>query len=396
MRAEIADIVRETLPKMIIPNHLRKVLTNIKNCRTAKLGYHKQVFCDNSECEYTEKLFNSCRDRNCPKCQGSKRLKWVYKRLDEVLPINYFHVVFTIPSILRKVFKYNKKLCYNFLFKAASQTLNEVSATNKKLKAKIGFIAILHTWTQLLHFHPHIHCIISGGGISLDKTKWKSCNENYFLPQKVLSIIFKAKLLKLIQEANKKNLIKYPETKTKPNEEYLNNLQATLNKASRGNWVIHTKKAFGGPSAVINYLGNYTHRIALSNKRIVSHKNGKVTFSWKDRADGNKRKLETLSSMAFMKRYIFHILPERFVKIRYYGFLASAKRKKNLELCRKLIDKSGIKKKEICRKVKEGLDEKIRMLSEPNSCPCCKKGLLVEPSGLIKEEEISLQKIKAG
>ena len=395
MNAEIADIVRDTLPQIVIPSHLRKVLTNIKNCRTAILGCHKHVFCDNPECTYSEQLYNSCRDRNCPKCQGSKRLKWVLKRIEEVLPINYFHVVFTIPSSLRKVFKFNKKLCYSLLFKAVSQTLNEVSAKNKKLKAKIGFIAVLHTWTQRLHFHPHIHCIISGGGISLDKTKWKSCNDNYFLPQKVLSIIYRAKLLKFIQEANDKGLITYPETKTKPNELYLNNLQATLNKASRCTWVIYAKKSFGGPSGVINYLGNYTHRIAISNKRIISYKNGKVTFSWKDRADGNKSKLETLSSMEFMQRYIFHILPKRFVKIRYYGFLASAKRKENLKLCKELIDKSGIEKKEIDIKVKNDLEEKIRLLTEPNSCPRCKTGLLVEHH-LIDNPEILLEKIKAG
>lgn len=395
MSAEIADIVRDCLLQMVIPNHLRKVLTNIKNCRTAKLGVHKHVHCDNPDCEYETELFNSCRDRNCPKCQGSKRLKWVSKRLDDVLPINYFHVVFTIPSILRKLFKYNKKLCYSMLFKAVSYTLNSVSATNKKLKAKIGFIAILHTWTQLLHFHPHIHCIISGGGISLDRTKWKSCNDNYFLPQKVLSLVFRGKLLNLIEQANKKGLLKYPNIEEESNKEYLNNFTATLKKASRCNWVIYTKKAFGGPTGVINYLGNYTHRIALSNKRIISYKNGKVTFSWKDRADGNKKKFETLSSMDFMQRYIFHILPERFVKIRYYGFLASAKRKENLKLCKKLIDESGIEKQEINRKVKEGLEEEIRLLTEPNICPCCKKGLLVDGSG-VNNEPLSEQKIRAG
>lgn len=395
MSAEIADIVRDCLPHMRVPDHLRKVLTNIKNCRTAKLGVHKHIHCNNPDCEYEVELYNSCRDRNCPKCQGSKKLKWILKQLDDVLPINYFHVVFTIPSVLRKLFKYNKKLCFNLLFKAVSYTLNSVSATNKKLKAKIGFIAILHTWTQLLHFHPHIHCIISGGGISLDGTKWKSCNENYFLPQKVLSLVFRAKLLNLIEEANKKGLLTYPKTLVKPNEEYLNNIEATLKKASRCNWVIYTKKAFGGPTGVINYLGNYTHRIALSDSRIKSYKNGKVRFSWKDRKHGNVIKFETLKVMDFMERYIFHILPKRFVKIRYYGFLSSAKRKENLKLCKELINKSGIKKKQINKKVKEGIQEKIRLLTEPYLCPCCKKGLLVDISEIIRNVA-SEEKVRAG
>jgi hypothetical protein len=395
MSAEVADVIRYCLPNLFITNHIRKVLTNLLNCRTGILGVHQYLYCDNPDCDYAIELFNSCRDRHCPKCQGSKKLKWISKQLNDVLPINYFHVVFTLPSTLRKLFKYNKKICYSMLFKAVSYTLNTVSATNKKLKAKIGFIAILHTWTQLLHFHPHIHCIISGGGISLEGTKWKSCSENYFLPQKVLCLVFRGKLLNLIEEANKKGLLKYPKTEEKPNKEYLNNLQATLKKASRLNWVIYTKKAFGGPTGVINYLGNYTHRIALSDSRIKSFKNGIVKFSWKDRKHGNITKTETLKAMDFMQRYIFHILPSRFVKIRYYGFLASAKRKENLKLCRKLIDKSGIKKQEINKKVKEGLDEQIRLLAEPKSCPCCKKGLLLDLADIV-QNDVSQQETRAG
>jgi hypothetical protein len=386
MSAEIGDIVRDLLPYLVITPHLRKVLTNIKNCRTIKLGRHKQVFCDNNDCDYSVELFNSCRDRNCPKCQGSKRLKWVLKQLKDVLPINYFHVVFTIPSSLRKLFKYNKKVCYNLLFKAASQVLNEVSAKNRKLKAKIGFIAILHTWTQRLHFHPHLHCIVTGGGISLDKTKWNSCHEHYFLPVKVLQIMFKGKLLQFLEQAYNDGLINYPETETDKNLLYLNNFHATLKKASRSNWVIYTKKSFVGPSAVINYLGNYTHRIALSNKRIISYKDKKVTFRWKDRRDGNKDKIETLDASDFIQRYMFHILPSRFVKIRYYGLLAGANRKKNIELSRTLIEQSGIKKKVIDKRIEQEIIKKIEELSAPKSCPCCKTGLLIENLDLLDQE----------
>lgn len=300
------------------------------------------------------------------------------KCMETLLPINYFHVVFTIPSILRKVFKYNKKICYGYLFKAVSETLNEVSIKNKKLKAKLGFILILHTWTQLLHFHPHIHCIVSGGGISLDKTKWKSCNQNYLLPKKVLEVVFRAKLLKFIKEADKKGLLKYPITEEKPGKSYLNNIKTTINNAYKLTWVIYAKKAFGGPTGVIKYLANYTHRIALSNKRIKQYKNGMVTFSWKDRKHNNEVKYETLTAYDFMQRFIFHILPERLVKIRYYGFMAGANRKSNVKLCKKLIEESGIKKERIDQKAISELKRKIKELKEPNICPKCNKGLLLD------------------
>lgn len=384
MSVELAAIVRDMLPVMIMPAHSRKVLTHIRNCRTAVLGRHKDTKCNNPECNHIEISYNSCRDRNCPKCLGAKKLKWISECMKAILPINYFHVVFTIPSILRKVFKYNKKICYSFLFKAVSSTLNEVSAKNKKLKAKLGFILILHTWTQLLHFHPHIHCIVSGGGISLDKTKWKSCNQNYLLPKKVLEIVFRAKLLKLIKEADEKGLLKYPETDNPPDKLYLNNLQATLKRAVRCTWVIYLKKAFGGPTGVINYLGNYTHRIALSETRIKQYTNGMVTFSWKDRKDGNKVKYETIKAYDFIQRFIFHILPSRFVKIRYYGFMAGKSRKTNIKLCKKLIIESGIKLERINQAAINSLKNKLKELEEPKVCPCCKKGLLLDMDSYIE------------
>jgi hypothetical protein len=393
MSSDIGDIVRDNLHKMIVPSHCRKVLTHIKDCRTAKLGGH-QLYCDDPNCNYTEISYNSCRDRNCPKCQGSKRLKWVSNRLEEVLPVNYFHLVFTVPSSLRKVFKFNKRLCLKLLFKATSETLNEVSLTNKKLKAKIGFIAVLHTWTQRLHYHPHIHCIVPGGGISISGDKWKSCSQHYLLPKKVLALVFRGKLLQFIENAYKKDLINYPETEE--NLKYLNNFYATLKKASRCNWVVYTKKAFGGPSGVINYLGNYTHRIAISNKRIVSYENGEVTFSWKDRRDGNKTKLEHVNAIDFIQRFMFHILPERFVKIRYYGFLASAQRKKYLRLCKELINKSDIKIQEIDIRVKQNIEDKLLELVTPNTCPYCKKGLLLDSLNSSDPNHMIIERIKAG
>lgn len=376
MVVEVADIIRDNINLMFFSSHIRKVLTHLKDCRTPKLGIHSIKRCDNKDCSHKEYTYNSCRDRNCPKCQGSKKNKWILQRLKEVLPVNYYHVVFTIPSSLRKLFLYNDKLAYNLLFKAVSETLNEVAAKNKKLKAKIGFIAILHTWTQRLFLHPHLHCIIPGGGISLETGKWKSCDQNYLLPQKVLSIVFKGKLLQYIEKAYKKGLISYPITKEE--HKYLNSVKSTLVQASRSNWVVYTKKAFGGPSGVLNYLGNYTHRIAISNYRIKSYKNKTVTFSWKDRKDNNKTKYERISAQSFIRRFSLHILPERFMKIRYYGFMATSNKKENISLCKKLIIESGAKLEYLNDKYIKRIEHKLEQDNEPKRCPICKKGHLID------------------
>lgn len=376
MIAEVADVIRDNINSMFFSPHIRKVLTHLKDCRTPKLGIHSVKQCNNNKCTHKEYTYNSCRDRNCPKCQGSKKHKWVLQRLKEVLPVNYYHVVFTVPSSLRKIFLYNKKIALTLLFKAVSETLNEVARKNKKLKAKIGFIAILHTWTQRLFLHPHLHCIIPGGGISLETGRWKNCDQNYLLPQKILSIVFRGKLLNYIEKAHKKGLINYPITKEE--HKYLNSVKSTLVQASRANWVVYTKKAFGGPSGVINYLGNYTHRIAISNYRIKSYKNNTVTFSWKDRKDNNKTKYEEISAQSFIRRFALHILPQRFIKIRYYGFMATAKKKENITLCKSLIIDSGSVLQELDNKFIERIEKKLETQNKPQMCPCCKKGYLIE------------------
>lgn len=382
MNIEVADILRDNINNMILPHHDRKVLTHLKDCRTPKLGVHSIKKCDNPKCNNKVISYNSCRDRNCPKCQGSRKLKWVLERLNEVLPVNYYHVVFTVPSSLRKIFLYNKKLSLNILFKAVSETLNEVAANNKKLKAKIGFIAVLHTWTQRLFLHPHIHCIIPGGGISLDNGKWIQCNENYLLPQKVLSTVFRGKLLDYLERSYKKGLINYPTTEEK--HKYLNSVKSTLVQASKSDWVVYTKKAFGGPSGVINYLGNYTHRIAISNKRIMSYENNTVTFSWKDRKDSNKTKYERIDAKAFIRRFSLHILPQRFMKIRYYGFMATSKKKEYILMCRRLIKESKIKEIVINNTYIDKIKEKLDANDKINICPCCKIGSLIDISDYEK------------
>lgn len=372
----IADLLKDHLQKMFFSPHIRKVLTHLRDCRTYKMGIHSINRCNNPECNHKEYTFNSCRDRNCPTCQGSKKQKWILERLKEVLPVDYYHVVFTIPSSLRKLFLYNNKIAYNLLFKAVSETLNEVAAKNKRLNAKIGFISILHTWTQRLFFHPHLHCIIPGGGISLEDNIWNHCDENYLLPWKILSLVFRGKLLQYLEQANKKGILSYPIINGE--RYYLKSVKSTLIQASKVNWVVYTKKAFGGPSGVINYLGNYTHRIAISNTRIKSYKNNMVTFSWKDRRDNNKKRYETIPVQDFIKRFSLHILPQRFVKIRYYGFLSTSRKKMNIDLCKDLIVRTKEKIKPLNNRFIEIIKEKLADNNNVKTCPSCQSGQLLQ------------------
>lgn len=373
-KVELADIIRENINKIKVTFYILKVLTNIMNCRTSRLGGYIK-FCTDEDCHNAEIYYNSCKDRNCPKCQGIKRSQWVSDRLEEVLPVKYFHVVFTIPFCLRKVFQFNNKLCYQLLFKAVSTTLIEVGIKNRKLKGvRLGFMALLHTWTQKLDLHPHIHCIVPGGGLSKDKKKWKSCHSKYLLPNKILSIVFRAKLLSYLEKAYDKGQIYYPDTES--DLKYINNFKATLKQASRVKWNIYTKKTFAGPAQVINYLGSYTHRVAISNSRIISLKNGVVKFKWKDRSDGNKTKEMELDAVTFLKRFILHIIPKRFCKIRYYGYMANNCRKKNIPLCRKLIKEAGLDTEEIDYELQKCIAARIQRLKASHICPVCKKGTM--------------------
>lgn len=391
---ELADIVRGTICRLTgINSYERKILQNIMDCRTAALGGHLYC-CTNDGCDYVEISYNSCRDRNCPKCQGQKRLKWISARLEEVLPVEYFHVVFTIPSILHDIFLYNKEYCFRLLFKAVSKTLLEVALQNRKLGIKPGFISVLHTWTQQLNFHPHIHCIVPGGGITPDKEKWKSCKRGYLLPRKILSCVFRGKLLSYLEKAHAKGELHFSgET------DYLNteeNFKLLLKKSTSSDWMVYAKKTFAGPAQVINYLGGYTHRIAISNRRILSFKDGEVTFEWKDRRDNNTTKIMTLDAVLFLKRFILHILPKRFTKIRYYGFMANACKTKSIALCRKLIKISGIETEKIDKDLKKTILSKLNRIKEANRCPLCGKGDLFIAEEVCKLNCVTVSPIRGG
>jgi hypothetical protein len=302
---EVTDVFRR-YQHLLGPVHSgsAKIIRDIKDCRTARLGGHVNR-CEKEECSHEEISYNSCRNRHCPKCQFLTRAKWVQERIDELLPVEYFHVVFTLPHALNPLILQNKKRLYDLLFKAASQTLKEVSQRN--LKAEVGFIAVLHTWGQNLMDHPHLHVIVPGGGLKekSGERKWIHCKKGYLLPIKILSQVFRGKFLSQLEKDHGK-------LKFKGKLEHLSNpseFKNLLIKSAEKSWVIYAKKPFAGPKQVISYLGNYTHRVAISNHRLLKIENEEVSFRYRDYKDENKKKVMTLHTKEFMRRFL--LLPCR-------------------------------------------------------------------------------------
>lgn len=318
-----------------LPAHKLKTLNDISNCRTGYFGGTLRK-CDN--CNHTEVLLHSCQNRHCPICQASNQAKWCDKQLEHTLPAQYFHVVFTLPSELNPLVFSNQKLLYTSFFKAASQTILELCADKKYLGATPGLIGVLHTWGQNLQFHPHIHFIVTGGGLSDKGVSFVHSRKKFFIPVKVLSRKFRGKFLSMLKDCFSNDSIYFSNTclKLKVADEqklFFDNLYSS-------EWVVYVKKAFKSPDHVIRYLGRYTHRVAISNSRIVSvDKIAKtVTFKWKDYRDNNKQKLMTLSAVEFIRRFSLHILPPAFRKIRQYGLLSNRVRSKRIAICRKILN----------------------------------------------------------
>ena len=322
----LAGIVRsnkkEYLKTYRVTSGQRKVLSAIEKCRTAALGGHKEV-CES--CGEIRISYNSCRNRHCPQCQYLPKEKWIEKRSLDLLPIPYFHVVFTIPDTLYDLFYSNQKVCYNLFFKAVKETLLTIAADEKYLGVKIGFLAVMHTWGQNLLFHPHIHCIVTGGGLTKEGG-WKSCPKNYFLPVKVLSALFKRKLLFYLKTAAKKEQIIIDQK-----------LAADMRHLYDKNWVVYSKPPFGSAKHVLAYLGRYTHRVAISNNRIKKITGSAVEFSWRDYKNNNQKKTMSLAPLEFMRRFLLHVLPSRFHKVRAYGLLSNHSRKILMPICRRLL-----------------------------------------------------------
>ena len=323
-RWELADVVRAHAHELdSLSLEQRRVLHAIAECRTAALGGHRRQ-CE--ACGHEELSYNSCRDRHCPKCQGLDEARWVEAQQRDLLPVQYFHIVFTVPTELHALFLTAPSVTYQLLFTAAAKTLEAVA--RRRLGAKIGFTAVLHTWTQLLLYHPHIHCIVPGGGLDADHTRWLPARRDFFLPVRVLAHVFRGKLLGLLEKAVTRGKIR-----AGPDEDFRHQLR----QAARKHWVVYSKPPFAGAEQVLAYLGRYAYRIALSNDRLVALQDGHVTFRWKDRAHGNVPRLATLDAPTFLRRFLLHVLPHRFVRIRHYGFLANAVRPHQLPRVRQLL-----------------------------------------------------------
>jgi hypothetical protein len=370
---EVADIFRQHGPayreaNRLPRNHLR-VMRAIEVCRTAALGGHRDK-CDH--CGHLEISYNSCRNRHCPKCQTLQKEKWITARTEDLLPIEYFHVVFTIPSELNHLVSMNQKIMYDLLFRSASETLTELAINPKHLGAKIGVIGILHTWGQSLIDHPHIHCVVTGGGLSTDGERWVSCRKGFFIHVKVMSALFSGKFLDLLKDYFKRGALVFPGSIG--HLRYPVNFDTFMRQLYSKKWVVYCKPPFDGPKGVLQYLGRYTHRTAISNNRILSVREGKVSFRWRDYADNNRQKTMMLQAGEFIRRFLLHVLPVRFVRIRHFGLLANRTRKDNIALCRKILGGCKTTTKE--KVLKETWQEQLFRICgiDVTTCPVCQKG----------------------
>jgi predicted Zn-ribbon and HTH transcriptional regulator len=377
---EVGDIFRQFgaayQQEHKLPLQQLKAMSAIEKCRTQALGGHIDV-CD--ECGYERISYNSCRNRHCPKCQSLARERWLLARQQDLLPISYFHVVFTLPDELNRLCLANQKVMYNLLFRAGSETILDLGKDARHIGGKVGLIAVLHTWGQNLMDHPHLHCIVTGGGLSEDGQRWvypkkMTPQKDFFIHVNIISDLFKKKFLAYLKQAYRQGNLQFVGETA-----YLaqgNNFQQLVDKLYEKKWNSYCKKPFGGPEKVLNYLGRYTHRVAISNNRIVTLEAGKVTFKWRDYRDNNNNKFMTIDVFEFIRRFLLHILPKGYFKIRYYGLLASRNHSTDLELCKRLL-KLAVKIAEQARKL-SWEDLMLELFDiDVRRCPVCGKGRLV-------------------
>lgn len=373
---EVADIFREFGPlyRQIhkLPPYILKTMKDIESCRTAALGGHVEE-CD--RCGHVRISYNSCRNRHCPKCQSLAKERWIQERKKDLLPVPYFHLVDTIPDTLNPLALVNQKVIYDLLFRSASEALLQLGQDPTHLGAQVGMVAILHTWGQNLLDHPHLHCIVPGGGLSKDAPEWISSREDFFIPVRVLSRLLRGKFLGSLKQAYQAGSLQCV-----GKVEHLGDpkaFQILLDQLYEQEWVVYAKRPFGGPEQVLEYLGRYTHRVAISNNRIVKLENGQVTFRWRDYRDGSRTKLMTLDALEFIRRFLLHILPPGFFKIRYYGILGSRNRHTKLKRCKEIL--GGAIDQDPPESEPQSWEEMLFELTglDPRICPKCQKGHMV-------------------
>jgi hypothetical protein len=375
---EVADVVRQFGPSFLaergetLRREHRRVLAAIESCRTAALGGHLYRC---PRCDSETPLYNSCRNRHCPKCQALASARWVEARRAELLPVPYFHLVFTLPEALRPLWLRHPRLLYTLLFRTVADTLLETAADPRHLGARIGFLAILHTWTQTLLYHPHLHVVVPGGGLTPDGVRWVGSRPDYFLPVQVLTRLFRGKLLAGLKALHAEGELSC----TGPLEPLADprHFATLLAPLYETEWVVYAKPPFGGPRQVLDYLSRYTHRIAISNHRLLRLEGDEVVFTWRDRAHGDRQRTMRLHAHEFLRRFLLHVLPDGFVRIRSYGLLANRGRQERLARCREAL---GVAADDAPQPIEEaGWAELLARLTgtDPLRCPKCGTGRLV-------------------
>ena len=337
---EVADVFRRfgdayrTEARRALSTAARRVMTAIEDCRTAALGGHVEQ-CD--RCRHRRVWYNSCRNRHCPKCQALARAAWIEARRADLLPVDYFHVVFTVPSAVAAIAYQNKAVVYGLLFRAAAETLRTIAADPRHLGAQVGFLAVLHTWGQTLVHHPHLHCVVPGGGLAPDGTRWVACRPSFFLPVRVLSRLFRRRLLDALGEAFETGRLHFAGSLGALNDRP--GLADHLQPARQTEWVVYAKPPFAGPDQVLDYVGRYTHQVAIANQRLLSLNDGQVRFRYTDyrRPRSPRQKTMTVAATEFIRRVLLHVLPSGFHRMRYYGFLANRTRHQQVARCRQLL-----------------------------------------------------------
>jgi Putative transposase/Transposase zinc-binding domain len=366
-RPTVAEVIRSCKAEFMerygsgLTPEQRRALNDLTACRTAALGGH---VLECSECGHQQIAYNSCGNRHCPTCQATAAARWLEARAAELLPVPYFHVVFTLPDVLDPIALANPRVVYDLLLRSAAETLLAVAANPANLGASAGLLAVLHTWGQNLHFHPHVHCVVPGGGLSPDATRWIGSPSNYFLPTPILSPVFRGKFLAGLRAAFSNGELRLAADK----------FERLLTAAVRTNWVVYAKPPFGGPEQVLKYLARYTHRVAISNGRLLDFEDGQVRFRYKDYAHGNRKRVLTLSALEFVRRLLLHVLPTGFMRIRHYGILANRHRYDKLALCRRLLTVDSATEPESLENVR--LHEPA-MITPTRICPICGAGRMI-------------------
>jgi Putative transposase/Transposase zinc-binding domain len=372
-RPTVAEVIRSCLDEFLekygskLTPEQRRALNDLASCRTAALGGHV-LGCP--ECGHQQIAYNSCGNRHCPTCQATAAARWLEKQAANLLPTPYFHVVFTLPDALDPIALANPRVVYDLLLRSAAETLLEVAADPNHLGAQIGVLAVLHTWGQNLQFHPHVHCVVTGGGLSPNGTRWIASPSNFFLPVRVLSRVFRGKFLAGLRAALAKGELRFA-----PDQ-----FERLLSAAVGTDWVVYAKPPLGGPEQVLKYLARYTHRVAISNARLLDFEDGMVRFRYKDYAHGNRKRVMTLTSLEFVRRLLLHVLPTGLQRIRHYGILANRHRHEKLTVCRRLLGSASAAETDPSEETRETRGSPSS-IAPTRVCPVCGAGRMI----VIKE-----------